>query len=794
MTRLAVDFGTSHTVAVVELADGRVEALLFRSSPLVPSAVFSADGRLVAGHDADYGARLDPARYEPNPKRRIDDGHLLLGDVEVPVVDAVATLFRLIAAEARRVTGGAVDGVVLAHPAGWGTHRKASLRDAAAAAGLGPVTMIAEPVAAAGYFAVVLGQRVPDGSSLVVYDLGGGTFDISVVRRAAAGGWEVTTSAGLDDVGGVDLDAAIVDWVGRQVADGSPAEWARLSTPADAADRRRRRQLWDDARAAKEQLSGASQVTIAVPVVEREVHLTREEFEDLARPWLDRTVALTTATMLRAGVGTAALAGVFLVGGGSRTPLVASLLHRALGVAPIAMDQPELAVARGCLTDALVAPPASSPAAPPTAPAAPPASSPAVPPTAPAPLPAEPRLPEPGIARFDTAKPPPAADDGSGDRLRPLWFLGGLVWLGAMAFVLAAALRAFEDSSIDYDINRIAVNVYAGVRAPLGPTAALVLLGLLLLLGGSGPAGGTAATPAGAVGRLLRRSAVAASAAMVVLLYFATGLADTMDPNGYCTSSLFADVDVFNGFDWIDAAALAGRAGGQLWWVVAAAPILVAGGLVSLAVRRPGDPLSAGGDRAGTLRTAGVWAAGGVLIGVFAQSYLYDQGLTCEQVNGWNPDWSTAEYTPVNLLAQSVINFDSDLPVWGFVHAVAFWLGLVLTLTTAGLLALTVRRVVARAPQAARSVRFAAGGVLVVAGVLAALHAWRERVSWQGETWREPDPLVSGVHAVWESVIGWTTPRVATALTVVLLHVLLAVVAVTRRRDRRATARVAARD
>ena len=200
-------------------------------------------------------------------------------------------------------------------------------------------------------------------------------------------------------------------------------------------------------------------------------------------------------------------------------------------------------------------------------------------------------------------------------------------------------------------------------------------------------------------------------------------------------------------------------------------------------------------DAVATLfRLIAAWAAGGVLIGVFAQSYLYDQGLTCEQVNGWNPDWATAEYTPVNMLAQSVLTFDFDLPVWGFVHAVAFWVGLVLTLTTAGLLALTVRRVVARAPQAARSVRFAAGGVLVVAGALAAFHAWRERVSWQGESWREPDPLVSGVHAVWESVIGWTTPRVATALTVVLLHVLLAVLVIIGRRDRRPTARVAARD
>lgn len=78
--RLGVDFGTSHTVAVFNRPDGRTEALLFGSSPLLPSAVFvGGDGGLLVGRDAERSARLDPSAFEPHPKRRIDDVALLLG-------------------------------------------------------------------------------------------------------------------------------------------------------------------------------------------------------------------------------------------------------------------------------------------------------------------------------------------------------------------------------------------------------------------------------------------------------------------------------------------------------------------------------------------------------------------------------------------------------------------------------------------------------------------------------------------------------------------------------------------
>src|ERR671939_63657 len=86
MRVLAIDFGTSNTVAMLRAPDGRMRPLLFGGAPLLPSAVYlDADGKILVGEDAEHSARLDPSRFEPNPKRRIDDGQVFLGDAELPV-------------------------------------------------------------------------------------------------------------------------------------------------------------------------------------------------------------------------------------------------------------------------------------------------------------------------------------------------------------------------------------------------------------------------------------------------------------------------------------------------------------------------------------------------------------------------------------------------------------------------------------------------------------------------------------------------------------------------------------
>jgi actin-like ATPase involved in cell morphogenesis len=342
---LGVDFGTSNTVAVARWPDGRARPILVDGSPLLPSAVYAEpDGTLSVGRDAIHSSRLDPARFEPNPKRRIDDGLVLLGDREMPVVDLIAAVLARVAEEWHRAVGPVRPEVTLTCPATWGAARRTLLAEAAARAGLDGARLVAEPVAAATYFAEVLGRDVPIGSVVVVHDFGAGTFDASVVARTSSG-FEVLAVDGRDDIGGLDVDAAIVEHLRTDHRDAEV--WRRLTDPATVEERRAQRQLWDDVRIAKERLSRSQSADFVVPLLDIEVHLTRDELEKLARPVLDQTVRVTKALLNWADLPPGRLAGVFLVGGASRIPLVATLLHRELNEAPVVIEQPELVVAEG---------------------------------------------------------------------------------------------------------------------------------------------------------------------------------------------------------------------------------------------------------------------------------------------------------------------------------------------------------------------------------------------------------------------------------------------------------------
>jgi actin-like ATPase involved in cell morphogenesis len=345
--RVGIDFGTSHTVAMC-LWRGTAYPLLFDASPLLPSAVFAAPDGLLVGRDAERSARTDPAAYEPYPKQRIDDGTVLLGNAEHAVADLIAAVLRRCLDEAARVAGERPEQVVLTHPAGWGAQRKAVLGEAAARCDIARLTMVSEPTAAAVYFSRVMGLQVADDAAVVVYDFGAGTFDVAVVTRQA-GRWEVVASDGLDDVGGIDLDGVVVERLRAAAPQANTDGWSRLAHPQNSADRRHRRFLWDDARAAKEQLSRSAVANVHVPIYETDLHVTREEFERHARPWLERTVARTAETMAQSGIRRQRLAGLFLVGGSSRIPLIATLLHQRLGIAPTVIEQPELVVAQGSL-------------------------------------------------------------------------------------------------------------------------------------------------------------------------------------------------------------------------------------------------------------------------------------------------------------------------------------------------------------------------------------------------------------------------------------------------------------
>lgn len=346
---LSVDLGTSNTVAVLS-AHGRPPRVVeVDGSATMPSAVFAGeDGTLLVGRDAERRARLDPTRFEPNPKRRVDEQTLLLGQDVVPVNEALAAVLRRVLEETTRQLGGdQPDELRLTHPAEWGPLRRNVLLTAARLSGFaGPTHLVPEPVAAAAHFASFPGRALVPGQSLAVYDLGAGTFDVAVVG-ATRNGFTVLAEDGLPDLGGLDVDQALLVHVGREVSHRDPQRWQRLLRPESTADRRTRRALQEDVKAAKEALSRLPQTEVPMPEPFTDVLVTRAELEALVRPALLRSVELLSRTVAAAGLSPAQLVGIYLVGGSSRLPLVGSMIAEKLGVVPASLDQPETAVALG---------------------------------------------------------------------------------------------------------------------------------------------------------------------------------------------------------------------------------------------------------------------------------------------------------------------------------------------------------------------------------------------------------------------------------------------------------------
>jgi molecular chaperone DnaK len=361
--RVAVDFGTSSTCIAMSRNGQAPQIVAVDGQPLLPSSVYAAaDGTLFVGQEAERQAAVDPSRFEPNPKRRIDETELLLGNTVVGVREVIRAVLARAVDEARRMAGGApVDQLVLTHPADWGGVRARVLRRAAN--GLAErITLIPEPVAAAVFHAAnfsVGDKPAVGGETLAVLDLGGGTVDVSVVRRDArpvpgampqpGQGFRVLATKGDPSFGGADVDQALLRHVGELVAGTDQDAWRKLVEGRELVDRRRRRVVWQDVRGAKETLSRHTYTDVPMPPPFADAHVTRADLERLVAGPLGRTAELTAAAISEAGLSSTALTAIFLVGGSSRIPMVARLVHERIGVVPTTLDQPETVVARGAL-------------------------------------------------------------------------------------------------------------------------------------------------------------------------------------------------------------------------------------------------------------------------------------------------------------------------------------------------------------------------------------------------------------------------------------------------------------
>lgn len=342
---VGIDVGTSYTAAAIGRDDRADVFELGSHSAAVPTVLaFEPDGDVVVGEPAQWLSATDPSRVVREFKRRIGDPVPLLVDGSPHSADELmARTIGWVVEQATDREDSAPEAVVITHPANWGPYKLEQLGQVAYLADVADPVFLSEPEAAARHYASQ--ERLDPGAIVAVYDLGGGTFDVALLRHLDGGGFELAgRPGGIERLGGADFDEAVFGHVRRAVG----TETMNVDVDDPTAMRALAR-LRQECVTAKELLSTTATATIPVmlPNVQTEVRLTRAEFEAMIRPSLLTTITALDRTLRDSDLTADQIDAVLLVGGSSRIPLVAELISSELNRPVVVDTHPKFAVALG---------------------------------------------------------------------------------------------------------------------------------------------------------------------------------------------------------------------------------------------------------------------------------------------------------------------------------------------------------------------------------------------------------------------------------------------------------------
>jgi len=341
---LGIDLGTTNSEIAI-YRDGRPEVLRDDQGRIIlPSVVgLTETGELLVGEEARNQLLLYPERTVRSIKRRMgSDAKVRLGEREYTPQEISAIILSRLKEIAQARLGRPIRKAVITVPAYFSDTQRQATREAGEIAGLEVARIINEPTAAA----LVYEAAQHQGKRILVYDLGGGTFDVSVVR-IEQGVVEVISSHGNNHLGGDDFDHKIVEHVlehlklkhGVDVAD-RPQAMARILRSAEDA----KKQLSDHpyARIAEEYLAEHSGQPVNL-----DLELSREEYEDMIAPFIEETLGAIHIALESAGLTSSQVDEILLVGGATWTPLIRRRLVEAFGTQPRGEVDPDLCVAMG---------------------------------------------------------------------------------------------------------------------------------------------------------------------------------------------------------------------------------------------------------------------------------------------------------------------------------------------------------------------------------------------------------------------------------------------------------------
>ncbi|MFA6183370.1 MAG: Fe-S protein assembly chaperone HscA [Acidithiobacillus sp.] len=361
---IGIDLGTTHSLVASVLSAVPTVMRDHDGNYLLPSVVrYLGGGGIHVGYPAVAAAGQDPHNTIASVKRLMGRGH---GDVqtlaghlpydlapgegmvrlrtvagEKSPVEVSAEILRVLKERAVETLGGEPEGAVITVPAYFDEAQRQATKDAARLAGLNVLRLLAEPTAAAVAYGLDKGSE----GIFAIYDLGGGTFDISILRLQA-GVFEVLATAGDSALGGDDMDHALAEWLMREEG-------------GDASDPLWRRQVLQQARTAKEALSAVDETMIALTPfgrAAREIKLSRAQLESLIQPVIQRSLPACRRALRDAGLKLTDIDGVVLVGGATRVPAVRAMVEAFFQQRPLTDIDPDQVVVLGAAiqADALV--------------------------------------------------------------------------------------------------------------------------------------------------------------------------------------------------------------------------------------------------------------------------------------------------------------------------------------------------------------------------------------------------------------------------------------------------------
>ncbi|UJL44886.1 molecular chaperone DnaK [Virgibacillus sp. NKC19-16] len=340
---IGIDLGTTNSVVAVMEGGESVVIPTPEGNRTTPSVVAFKNGERQVGEVAKRQAITNPNTIQSVKRHMGTDYKITIEDKEYTPQEVSAIILQHIKSYAEEYLGETVEKAVITVPAYFNDAERQATKDAGKIAGLEVERIINEPTAAALAYGI---DKEDQDQTILVYDLGGGTFDVSILD-IGDGTFEVISTAGDNRLGGDDFDELVIDYMVQEFKKENGIDLSK--------DKMATQRLKDAAEKAKKELSGVSQTQISLPFItageagplHMEMNLTRAKFEELTSELVERTMVPARKALSDANLSANEIDKVILVGGSTRIPAVQEAIKRETGKDPSKGVNPDEVVALG---------------------------------------------------------------------------------------------------------------------------------------------------------------------------------------------------------------------------------------------------------------------------------------------------------------------------------------------------------------------------------------------------------------------------------------------------------------